>query len=75
METYSSILAWENPMDRGTWWATVHGVKRVRLDLAIKPPPLNIGSIHGFELVFLFSLDKYSKEDLLDYLVVLFLIF
>ena len=24
--TYSSILAWKNPMDRGAWWATVHGV-------------------------------------------------
>ena len=21
----SSILAWEIPMDRGGWWATVHG--------------------------------------------------
>ena len=29
----------ENPMDRGTWWATVHGVARVRLDLETKPPP------------------------------------
>ena len=19
---------WENPMDRGAWWATVHGVKK-----------------------------------------------
>ena len=19
---------WENPMDRGTWWATVHGVAK-----------------------------------------------
>jgi len=75
MATHSSILAWENPMDRGAWQATVHGVKRVRLDLAIKPPPPNIGSICGFELVFLSSLDKYSKEELLDYLVVLFLIF
>ena len=25
MATYSSILAWENPTDRGNWWATVHG--------------------------------------------------
>ena len=25
-------------MDRGTWWATVHGVTRVRHDLATKPP-------------------------------------
>ena len=23
-----------NPMDRGAWWATVHGVARVRHDLA-----------------------------------------
>ena len=29
----------ENPMDRGAWEATVHGVARVRLDLATKPPP------------------------------------
>ena len=26
MATYSSILAWRMPMDRGTWRATVHGV-------------------------------------------------
>ena len=29
----------ENPMDRGVWQATVHGVARVRHDLATKPPP------------------------------------
>ena len=28
-----------NPMDRGAWRATVHGVTRVRQDRAIKPPP------------------------------------
>ena len=26
MATHSSILAMEDPMDRGGWWATVHGV-------------------------------------------------
>ena len=26
MATHSSILAWENPMDRGAWQATVHGI-------------------------------------------------
>ena len=26
-------------MDRGAWQATVHGVIRVRYDLATKPPP------------------------------------
>ena len=29
----------ENPMDRGTWWATVHGVLGVGHDLATKSPP------------------------------------
>ena len=29
----------ENPMDRGAWQTTVHGVKRVGHDLATKPPP------------------------------------
>ena len=26
MATHSSILAWRNPMGRGAWQATVHGV-------------------------------------------------
>jgi len=26
MATHSTILAWRIPMDRGTWWATIHGV-------------------------------------------------
>ena len=26
--THSSILAKRIPMDRGTWWATVHGVAK-----------------------------------------------
>ena len=29
----------ENPMDRGAWRATVHGVARVGHDLVTKPPP------------------------------------
>ena len=28
-----------NHMDRGSWWATVHGVTRVGHDLVTKPPP------------------------------------
>ena len=28
MATHSGILAWENPMDRGTWRATVHKVAK-----------------------------------------------
>ena len=26
MATHSSVLAWRNTMDRGAWWAAVHGV-------------------------------------------------
>ena len=29
----------ENPMDKGAWRATVHGVTRVRHDLVTKLPP------------------------------------
>ena len=28
MGTYSSILSWKIPMDRGAWQATVHGVMK-----------------------------------------------
>ena len=31
MATHSSILAWR--MDRGAWWATVHGVTKSRTQL------------------------------------------
>ena len=27
---HSSILAWRIPMDRGAWWATVHGIIKNR---------------------------------------------
>ena len=29
--THSSILVWRIPMDRGTWWATVHGVTKSQI--------------------------------------------
>ena len=28
MATHSSILAWRIPMDKGAWWARVHGVAK-----------------------------------------------
>jgi len=39
MATHSSNSCLENPMDRGAWQATLHGVTRVGHDLATKPPP------------------------------------
>ena len=32
MVTHYNISSLGNPMDRGTWWATVHGVSRVGHD-------------------------------------------
>ena len=29
----------ENPMDRGAWWAKVHGLAKLGHDLVTKPPP------------------------------------
>jgi len=34
MVTYSSILAWRIPMERGAWRATVHGVTKSQIRLS-----------------------------------------
>ena len=34
MATHSSILAWRIPMDRGSWWATVHEVAKSQTQLS-----------------------------------------
>ena len=34
MATHSSILPWRIPMDRGAWWATVHGVAKSQTRLS-----------------------------------------
>ena len=34
MATHSSIPAWSIPMDRGAWWATVHGVTKSQTRLS-----------------------------------------
>jgi len=39
MATHFRQPSLENPMDRGAWWAPVHGVASVRYDLETKPPP------------------------------------
>ena len=41
-----------NPMDRGAWQATVHGVSRARHDWATKPPPYILNSL--FSSIFWF---------------------
>ena len=34
MATHSSILAWRIPIDKGAWWATVHGVIKSRTQMS-----------------------------------------
>ena len=34
MATHSSILAWRISMDRGAWWAAVHGVTKSQTQLS-----------------------------------------
>ena len=36
MATHSNILTWRIPMDRGAWWATVHGVTKSQTQLSVK---------------------------------------
>ena len=31
--THSKILGWKIPLDRGAWWATVHGVTKSQMQL------------------------------------------
>ena len=40
--THSSILVWRILMDRGAWWATVHGVKGVRHGWATKHTRIHV---------------------------------
>ena len=34
MAPHSSTLAWKNPMERGAWWAAVHGVAKSQTRLS-----------------------------------------
>ena len=43
MATHSSIFAMGNPIDRGGWWAAVHGVAKSQTQLSMHiriPPPM-----------------------------------
>ena len=45
MATHFSIPVCRIPQTRGAWWATFHGVTRVRHNLVIKPPPSRLAII------------------------------
>ena len=47
MATHSSVLAWGNPVDRGVWQATLHGLQRVGNDLSVVAAAAGGGGITG----------------------------
>ena len=58
----------ENPMDRGAWWATVHGVTRVKHDLVTKPPTWELdikdSSYNCRTVLFSFQFCPFFKKNL-----------
>ena len=58
----------ENPMNRGAWRATAHGVARVGNDLVTKPPPPNIGVlISKYNLQHVIKWGDYISHDITCY--------
>ena len=41
----------ENPMDRGVWWATVHGVTKSRTQLSIRHKPLTVWTTTNWKIL------------------------
>ena len=48
MATHSSILAWRIPVDRGAWWATIHGVAKSHIHLKQFSTQHACGLLQGF---------------------------
>ena len=62
MATQSSILAWRIPMDRGVWWATVHGIAKSQTWLSTARHIVQLGP----NIIIINSLDTCLEELLLD---------
>jgi len=65
-------------MDRGAWWATVHGIPPVGRDLATKPPPYYIYIyVYSFQILFhcrLLQDTEYSSRAV-QYVLVVYLFY
>ena len=59
MAAHSSLLAWRIPVDRGAWWATVHGVTKSRTRLKQL-------SIHTWAMCALVYTGAFSGQVLLS---------
>ena len=63
MATLSSVLAWKIPMDRGAWWAIVHGatVSRDRVTKHSTAQPKRGLSLSG-EGIFLDKIISFGAK-------------
>ena len=52
MATQSSILAWQNSIDRGAWQAIVHGVTKSRTQVSTYTYKLFIGNNFQYTEIF-----------------------
>ena len=59
MATDSGILTWKIPMDRTAWWATVHGVSRVRYNWATED---STAYIHTYIYVYAAAAAKLPQS-------------
>ena len=50
--TNSPYSCLKNPMDRGVWQATVHGIPRVGHNLVTKPPPPDFKSFTTISIMY-----------------------
>ena len=63
MATHSCILVWKIPMDRGAWWATVHGVSKSQTRLS----RILLSYVYGaYQVVLVVKKMPPNVEDLRD---------
>ena len=70
MVTQASIPAWKIPMDRGAWWATVHGVVESRRGLSTVQHHV-LYSIAFTSLIFTNLKTKVTYRNYIQYLTIL----
>ena len=70
MATYSGILAWRIPMDRGAWWAIIHGVtqsdtiEQLTLPFSLSSNPVAFNSGYTLETTWAFSNNAWSLSQI-----------
>ena len=66
MASYSNILAWRIPMDRGAWQTTVHGVTKSQSWLSTKH---KASQIYYLTVLWVISLTQFSSGQIQEFKV------